>query len=41
MIIIDVRIVTCLNITMLTASPLAGISIMVRWAVKNGWRLRI
>lgn len=39
--IMDVRVVTCLNITILATSPFARILIMIRWAVENGWRVRI
>ena len=39
--IMDIRVVTCLSIAILTASLFAGTSRIVRWAVKNGWRVRI
>lgn len=39
--IMDVRVVTCLSIAILATSLFAGTSMIVRWAVKNGWRLRI
>ena len=41
LIIMDVRVVTCLNIAILATSIFTGISVMVRWPVKNGWRVRI
>lgn len=37
----DVRVVICLSIAILTASLFTETSIVVRWAVKNGWRVRI
>ena len=39
--IIDVSVVTYLSITMLAASSFTRISITVRWAMENGWRIRI
>lgn len=39
--IIDARVVTCLSVAILTASPFTRILIEVRWAVENGWRVRI
>lgn len=39
--IIDARVVTCLSVAILTASHFTRISIEVRCAVENGWRVRI
>lgn len=41
MMIIDARVVTCLSVAILTASPFTRISIEVRWAVENRRRVRI
>lgn len=41
LIIMDVRVIICLSITILTTSPFAGISRMARYAVKNGQMIRI
>lgn len=41
LVIVDVRLVTCLSINNLTASPFTRNSIAVRWAVENRWRVRI
>lgn len=39
--VMDVRMVACLSATILTTSPLVGISVMARWAVENRWRVGI
>ena len=39
--VMDVRVITCLSIAILATSLFAGTSMIVRWAVKNGWRVRI
>ena len=41
LIIMDVRVITCLSITILATSLFAGTLIIVRWSVKNRWRVRI
>ena len=35
------KVVSCLSTTILTTIPFAGISIMVRRAIENGWRVGI
>ena len=39
--IMDARVVTCLSVAILATSIFPGTSVMVRWPVKNGWRVRI
>ena len=39
--VMDVRVITCLSIAILATSLFAGTLMIVRWAVKNGWRVRI
>ena len=41
LIIMDVRVITYLSITILATSLLTGTLIIVRWSVKNRWRVRI
>ena len=41
LVIVDVRVITCLSIATLATSLFAGTSMIIRWAVKNGWRVRI
>ena len=39
--VMNVRMVACLSVAILTTSPLVGISVMARWAVENRWRVGI
>ena len=41
LIIMDVRVITYLSITILATSLFTGTLIIVRWSVKNRWRVRI
>lgn len=39
--VMDMRVITCLSIAILATSLFAGTLMIVRWAVKNRWRVRI
>ena len=39
--VMDVRVITCLSIAILATSLFTGTLMIVRWAVKNRWRVRI